>query len=130
MTSLSSSSAPGVHALQFVQVDNYTTFYAEFALVDGDIVFHFFLTPEMRSNRARWRRYWLEDFPTVLEPSALKHFDTTPEAKRLEATYIEDIVDSWWMRAFGYGHLLDPHQFALGFLEQLDQGLDAVLNVR
>ena len=45
---------------------------------------------------------------------------------RLKAAYTEEQA-SWWMRAYGFGQLLDPHKFAYGFFDKLDEALDAAL---
>jgi hypothetical protein len=106
--------------VRFIVDDTHTTFKAEFAMVDGAIVYHFFLTPEM-STRAR---YWEELFPNALSRVAERYFNAT--YPRLKAAYTEE-VKSWWMRAEGFGLVLDPHKFSYRFFELLDTELEEVL---
>lgn len=123
--------------LAFREVDDYTTFKAEFAMDAGDIVFHFFKTSEIKAQDfSAQKLYWENTFATVLEPVALKYFGVTADSGRLQAKHIYDDeqpysaaepLDSWWFRAFGFGHRLDPHALALKFLETLDSGLDSSL---
>jgi hypothetical protein len=126
--------------LAFREVSDYTTFRAEFAMEAGDIIFHFFKTTEiLASPESSQRLYWAEIFPSVLEPTALKYFGVTADSGRLKAQYIYDEesphtrkepLNSWWLRAFGFGHRLDPHAVALKFLEILDSDLEAGLASR
>lgn len=123
--------------LAFREVSDYTTFRAEFALERGDIIFHFFKTDEILAKpESAQRLYWAELFPTVLEPTALKYFGVTADSDRLKAQHLYDEeqpysrkepLDSWWFRAYGFGHRLDPHALALKFLEILDSDLEAGL---
>ena len=122
--------------LAFQKVSDFTTFDAEFAMERGDIVFHFFKTKEILSlSKADQDRYWDETFPRVLEPVALSFFKVTADSGRLKAEHVYDPeleteghpLDSWWFRAFGFGHRLDPHALALKFLDNLDSGLEAAL---
>jgi len=120
--------------LTFIPINDYTTFRAEFAITDGDIVFHFFKTPEVEKlgDPARVRQYWGDVFASVLEPVAKTIFNA--DVPRLKAQHIFDEdapysrqhpLDSWWFRAYGFGHLLDPHAIAYRFAEALDASLDA-----
>jgi hypothetical protein len=112
-----------VQTLHFHKVDGYTTFSAEFAFEDNDIVFHFFQTAESRQGG---ERYWKEAFPAELEKVAMGFFAAGPP--RLQATYVEDFeLDSWWLRAFGFADVLDPDARARRFLALLDGALDAVI---
>lgn len=120
--------------LAFREVELYTTFKAEFAIDAGDIVFHFFKTNEV-NNMPNPREYWGNTFAEVIEAVATKVFNT--DNTRLKAQHIyddenpyskEEPLDSWWLRAFGFGHLLDPHALALKFLEAMDEGLEAALS--
>jgi hypothetical protein len=122
-----------VLALQFVPVTEYTTFRAEFAITAGDIVFHFFKTPEVEAlgNAQTVKKYWAEDFATTLEDVAKKVFNA--DAPRIRAQHVYDDepphskqepLDSWWFRAYGFGHLLDPHALAGRFVSSLDASLD------
>ena len=116
-----------VQPLQFVQVDDYTTFRAEFAITEGDIVFHFFKTAEVEAHPPAYQKlYWEDIFAQVLDPVARKIFKA--DEKRLRAQHIDDQelgIDSWWLRALQYGHLLDPDKLAFEFLDALDEGLEA-----
>ena len=97
--------------IRFQTVDSYTTFAVEYAVSDGDIIFHFYPTLEVQ-KMAEPKKYWIELFPSVLDPTAQAHF----QAKA-----------SWWMRAFGFGMVLEPHQLAHNFFDKLDQALEAAL---
>lgn len=123
--------------LAFQEVNDYTTFKAEFAMEAGDMIFHFYKTPEIRSL-PNPRGYWAEVFPSVLEPVAKKAFDA--DYPRLKAQHVYDEeqphsptepLDSWWFRAYGFGHRLDPHSVAYRFLDALDAALDeAIVKLR
>lgn len=124
--------------LSFREVDDYTTFRAEFAMEAGDIIFHFFKSDETKAGHpADQQVYWTETFAKVLEPVALQFFGVTADSGRLQAKHIYDAeqphseaepLDSWWFRAYGFGHRLDPHALALKFLETLDSRLDAAFS--
>lgn len=123
-TTVQSLGEQAVLPLTFVQIEGYTTFRAEFAVTEGDLVFHFFMTPEIEALPEKERKhYWAERFAEVLEPVAKEHF--LADAPRIKAQHVCDMgIDSWWFRAKGFGHLLDPHRFAYQFLDKLDQALD------
>ena len=112
----------GVAAMQFTQVNDYTTFRAEFAVTAGDIVFHFFETAEVQALSAR-NIYWETVFAKELEAVAVRVFNA--DSTRLRAAYTDELR-SWWLRAYGFGHLLDPHRLVYRFLDALDEALDAV----
>ena len=107
--------------LQFIKIHDYTTFAAEFAITEGDLVFHFFATDEVNA-RPDPREYWLTTFPNTFSQVAEDYFKAT--YPRLKAAYTEEQA-SWWMRAVGFGMLLLPHEFAYGFFDALDAALDA-----
>jgi hypothetical protein len=121
--------------LAFREVDDYTTFKAEFAMDAGDIVFHFFKTDEVKSlDPSAQNLYWQTTFAAALESVTPGFFGVTSDSGRLQAKHVYDDeqpysaaepLDSWWLRAFGFGHRLDPHKLALKFLETLDSALDA-----
>lgn len=111
-----------VEAPDFKKVEDFTTFRAEYAIRGSDLVMHFFVTPEVEKN-VKGKKYWLELFPTCLDPVAQQHFEAT--APRLEAQYTE-MVNSWWLRARGYDHLLDVDAFVSTFLTKLDASLEAL----
>lgn len=114
----------GVVVPEFTQVDEFTTFKAEYGMVGNDLVMHFFATPEIEKS-PKGREYWLRLFPTCLDPVAQHHFEAT--APRLQAKYTE-LVNSWWLQAQGYSHLLDVDAYVSDFLTKLDESLEA-LNV-
>jgi hypothetical protein len=109
--------------IRFQEVLGYTTFAAEYAVSEGDIIFHFFVTLEVQ-KMPEPKKYWLETFPEVFDRVAQEHFQA--QFPRLKAAYTEEKA-SWWMRAFGFGMVLEPHQLAHSFFDKLDQELDAVL---
>jgi hypothetical protein len=111
------SSACGVAPLQFTKVEDYTSFTAEYAWDDGDLVFHFFRAPDHDAA------YWLQKFPSALDPVARQAFKAGPP--RLRAAYTDE-MDSWWLRAKGYTHLVDKDAFVARFLQKLDQTLDTM----
>lgn len=103
--------------IQFTKVNDYTTFDSEWAMVDDNIVFHFFMPTSHRVTEP----YWLEVFAAALNEVAQSHFDAT--LPRLQAKYTEE-VKSWWFKAQGYGHILDLPAYIDKFLESLDAKLD------
>lgn len=114
-----------VMGLNFIDISEYTTFRAELAVTEGDLVFHFYPTEEVHAlKNPTPAKYWKELFPSVLEPVAKSYFNA--DEARLKAAYTEEQT-SWWLRGFGFGHVLDPHKFAYGFLAALDAALDGVI---
>ena len=109
-----------VQPLQFIKFTDYTTFSAELAITEGDLVYHFYVTAEVNALPDA-RVYWYEVFAQVLERVAQEYFKAT--APRLKAAYTQEQA-SWWLRAFGFGMVLDPHKLAYGFLHVLDAALD------
>ena len=109
--------------INFTKVKDYTTFVAEYAMVGEDLVFHFFLTPEMdrEPKDGPVAAYWMVKFPKVLDTSAKKYFEA--KSPRLVAKYTPE-MQSWWMKAQGYSDRIDPDAFAKKFLEQLDGDLE------
>jgi hypothetical protein len=106
--------------LTFIPIKDYTTYAAELAVTEGDLVFHFYVTDEINALPDP-HKYWLEIFPEVLERTAKEYFKA--EFPRLKAAYTEEKA-SWWLRAFGFGLVLDPHKFSYQFLDALDRALD------
>ena len=106
--------------IQFTKVTEYTTFQSEYAIVEGDIVIHFFLPPELEGV-ASAEAYWLNKFPKVLDQVARDYFQS--DYPRLMAKYTEELK-SWWFKAQGYGLNLDPETFVLRFFETLDRELE------
>lgn len=109
-----------VMPIQFIPVTDLTTFAAEVAITEGDFVYHFYVTPEVNAGTDP-HKYWLETFPQILEQTAKEYFKA--EFPRVRAAYTEEKA-SWWMRAFGFGMVLDPHKLALSFCDALDSALD------
>jgi len=118
-----------IRGIEFVKASGYTTFDCEFSITQGDLVFHFFLSPEMqRWSAASQRAYWGEVVPRVLEEVAKSTFNA--EFPRLQAQHVYEPdmgINSWWLRAYGFGHLLDPHALVYRFLDALDAGLDVAI---
>jgi hypothetical protein len=115
----------GVAPLAFTRVEAYTTFRAEFAIEGGDVIVHFY-RPEGDDDGAHAATYWTTTFPAELERVAKSIFRA--DYPRLQAQHVDaaDLgIDSWWLRAYGFGHLLDPAGLALRFFDRLDLALDA-----
>jgi hypothetical protein len=106
--------------ISFIPIDDYTTFRAEFAIVGGDIVYHFYVTEEVQKLPDH-KAYWFERFPEAMQSAADTHFKVG--FPRLKAQYVPEMA-SWWMRAFGFGKVLDPHRFSFKFFDSLDALLD------
>lgn len=105
------------------------SFAAEYALIDGNIIIHFFLPVHAKAEsfnkqpmeaREQWMAYWLKRFPVHLDRIARSYFEA--EVPRLKAKYTEEVA-SWWFKADSYGHLLNVDKFVAGFFEQLDASL-------
>jgi hypothetical protein len=103
---------------QFEKEQGYTTFTAEHALVDGNIVIHFFLPEDYRGNA---QQYWTVRFPLALDGVAQAHFQAT--APRLQAKYTEELR-SWWFKATNYDHVVDLPRFIRKFFDALDEALE------
>jgi len=113
---------PGA-VVQFKKVTDFTTFDAEYNLNDNNIVVHFF----MPSGYMVTEKYWKTCFAEALEAVAASHFQAT--SPRLVAKYADDdgagnSLHSWWFKAQGYGHLVDPDTFVMKFFELMDGLLD------
>lgn len=110
---------------RFTQVNDFTTFRAEY-LIDGeDYVLHFFLSVEFeRKTPAEQGQYWLRTFPTVLSDTAEAYFQASKP--RVTAEYIEEVT-SWYMRCRNFAQRLGPDEFIQRFLEALDGGLERAL---
>lgn len=94
-------------------------FIARSAVVDHDLVVHFFLPRAAgdlkkadANQQKRWEAYWLEQFPQVLSPTAMEYFQA--DKSRLVAKYTPEVA-SWWFRARGFGDALDPVALVDGF---------------
>lgn len=118
MTRLQGETEYPVQAVNFLPVEDFTTFRAEYTLEGDDLVFHFF-RPSGGTDE-----YWEGSFPEALEEVAKSVFHA--DYPRLEAQFISDFdLDSWWFRARGFAQSLDPDALAYAFLENLDVALDA-----
>lgn len=114
--------------VKFTKVEEYTTFLAEYAMMDGDIVVHFFPPQEQYVKVAEGYKMldehllrWQRAFPQVLSPVAEKYFAATYPV--LVAQYVTEMT-SWYFKAGGFARRLDPESFVLRFFAQLDQVLD------
>jgi hypothetical protein len=108
--------------VQFTKVNDFTTFNAEYTYIGNDLVMHFFLPPEKRLSNPADRDYWLNTFSNCLDAAARRYFNA--DYPRLMAKYTEE-VESWWFKACGFGHVIDPDALAAKFLKGLDAMLDA-----
>ena len=99
----------------FIKVLDYTTFSAEYAMKDGDLVVHFYPTDVTKG-------IWTREFAWILDRVAQDHFRAT--APRLQAKFTEE-VNSWWLRARGYSHIVNIKAFVDKFFELIDQALEA-----
>jgi len=115
--------------VKFTQVEDYTTFLAEYAFIDGDIVVHLFPPIEQyvkTDNGARLLEEhllrWQRSFPLVLSPVAEKYFAATRPV--LMAQYVPEMT-SWYFKAGGFARTLSPKELVLGFFARLDEAVDA-----
>jgi len=106
---------------QFTQVPFYTTFRAEYALQDDNLIVHFFLPPELNGQVGE---YWTVRFPRALDLVARRYFSA--DRPRLTAKYTEELK-SWWLRAMSYGHIVDFKGFVTGFFDELDHVLETTV---
>jgi len=114
--------------VKFKQVECYTTFLAEYAAVDGNVIIHFFPPresftmvggkPVLSRDFMHW---WQTRFPELLSPAAEEYFKATQPT--LQAQYIPE-MQSWWMRAGGFARRLGVSAFVEGFFSLLDQRID------
>lgn len=103
---------------KFKPVEGYTTFRAEYALQDSNIIVHFFLPPDFRGDKGS---YWAIRFPRALDATAQHCFQAT--RPRLQAKYTEEL-ESWWLRAQSYDHIVDLDGFMTSFFDLLDGALE------
>ena len=116
--------------INFTQVKDYTTFLAEWAVVDGAYVLHFFPPREryVHTGNGRYQVHgeflvkWQRVFPAILSPVAEEYFGAT--YPRLQAVYTAEML-SWWFKAAGMAERFDAAGFISKFLEKLDAALDA-----
>lgn len=106
---------------EFIKIDCYTTFLAEYALIGPDVVLHFFCSKEVdKLARQIKDEYWLNIFPSCLSPVAESYFNATKP--RITAQYVPEMV-SWYMKCRGFARRLDPEAFIENFLDNLDVSL-------
>lgn len=103
---------------KFTKVEDYTTFVAEYALQDGNIVIHFFLPADFKGNAGN---YWAVNFPRALDATARSYF--MADRPRLQAKYTPEL-QSWWFKANSYDHVVDIAGFIRGFFDALDAALE------
>jgi hypothetical protein len=114
---LSSQNDQGVQPLQFIKDESYTTFRAEHAFEDEDIVFHFFKTAECPA-----KGYWDDVFPNTMSDVAQAVFQAG--FPRLKAAWTQE-VESWWLRCNGFANEGLPEERIKRFYSELDQALEA-----
>jgi hypothetical protein len=102
------------------------SFKAEYGLVDGNLIIHFFLPahaqPDTEDARSAWLQYWTERFPDKLDVTARTYFEA--DSPRLVVKYTEELA-SWFFRGQGYAHMLDLGAYARAFLDLLDAALQS-----
>lgn len=101
----------------FKEMGAYTTFFAEYDLIDGNVVIHFYPPKDRKVTQD----YWMIKFAEALDATAQEHFQATKP--RLVAKYTEE-MSSWWFKAQGFGHLIDLDRYLLRFFEKMDVALD------
>jgi hypothetical protein len=111
--------------LSFVST-GYRYFLEEHALVERDLVVHFFTTEQQQKT---WdvnalEQWWLNTFACTLSAVACDYFQAGPP--RIMAKYTKEVA-SWWFKAQGFDHLLDLSAFLHVFFERLDETLHAEL---
>lgn len=113
-----------VAAIQFTPVNTHTTFRAEWGVDGNDIVFHFFLPPELENaSSAAVQKYWENDFPHALDAVAREYFKA--DFPRLKAARVKEYdIDSWWLRANGFADTIDAAGRCRLFFDKLDAALD------
>jgi hypothetical protein len=119
---MQAASGPSLSAVidavpKFISVDDFTTFRAEWTLQDGNVIVHFF-TPSVAPTIA----YWTEVFPVALDRVGREHFEA--DKPRLQAKYTVEL-NSWWLRALKYDHIIDIVRFMDAFFDKLDAALEA-----
>lgn len=108
---------------KFTQVKDYTTFRAEHAIIDDDVVIHFFKPDQVKVSDD----YWKVQFADALSTVAQVHFQAA--YPRLAAKFTEDDgignkIDSWWFRARNYVHILNIDHYLEKFFDALDTVMD------
>ncbi len=120
-----------VPAVVFTNRRLFIHFEVEYAKDGDDLVFHFF-KPAQNYGES----FWEEDFPLVLSPVAEHTFNATYPRLRAARTQLgsrdpsEPPLDSWWMKASGFGISPDPDGLAVHFCVRLEQALESRLGSR
>jgi hypothetical protein len=109
----------GIVPLQFTDVTTLASFRAEYATEGDDIILHFYTLPEDKDN-AYWQKMWQKVFPATLDAVAQGYFRA--KYPQLKAAYTEE-MDSWWLRAYDFPHILNKDTYVMRFLEQLDRAV-------
>lgn len=115
-------SLPG--AIPEFKDSNRYSFRAKWAVIGEDIQIQFFLPKHAKLDEPRaaeaWQDYWLKQFAAKLDVVARRYFDA--DAPRLLAKYTPELA-SWWFKAQGFAHMLDPSKYVEDFLDLLDTTL-------
>lgn len=127
-TSMSSEDCVGIlsdQAFQSVaelpfEKKEYPLYLAEFALKEGNIIFHFFPKDTTKEKD------WLEAFPEILSKIAQEYWNAT--YPRLEAMYTKELV-SWCLIANGFAERFDPEGRSRKFLDLLSRDFQSVLRL-
>lgn len=117
--------------IKFTPVKDFTTFLAEYSVVDGSYVVHFFPPRERYVSNGQGKMQvhgeflvkWQRTFPGVLSPTAERYFGASQP--RLQAAYTAEMF-SWWLKCAGFAERFDPDTYIMKFFEELDQALDAI----
>lgn len=103
---------------------NRYSFKAKWSVIGEDIQIQFYLPKHAKLDDQRaaeaWQDYWLKKFAATLDASARKYFDA--DSPRLLAKYTPEMA-SWWFKAQGFAHMLDPEAYVEGFLDLLNEQL-------
>lgn len=126
------TSAAVANAVPTFKDVSFLGFKAQHAVIESDIVIHFFLPSgagnlEKASTKTQqeWATYWLDVFPYHLSAVAKEHFQA--DKPRLVAKYTEELK-SWWFRARGYGNTLNPDGLVALFYSKLEAVLPPAQN--
>lgn len=110
---------------EFKESDRYS-FKSKWSVIGDDIQIQFFLPKHAKLDEPRaaeaWQDYWLKKFAATLDEVARKYFDA--DSPRLLAKYTPELA-SWWFKAQGFSHMLDPESYVNGFLDLLDESLNS-----
>ncbi len=94
---------------------SYPSFNVEYVVENDNIVIHFFVPgPGIKVTEL----YWTSLFADGLNVVGQEHFQATKP--RLVARYTEELK-SWWLKAQGYGHIIDLPRYVTRFFEKLNE---------